>query len=1247
MITRSIALFLLFSISMVMPSWSEETVSTTSKKQDIEEDGIDASIKNSGDAIRVNDINRRLEAAEKLIKVRPEMWLGYWSRARIKGEEYKDYASAVVDLEQVNRLEPNHKMAWGYRCWYLLLLGRFEESRIPCEKDEALNPAKVTSMVNLGHAYLLQGDSESAMQWYRKSLPFFRDDKELNSGPLSDFDLFISRGWSVQDVKKTRSWLERTWADWKEVSSLHHLVIEDNQAGNDKDAIPKAEAALRLTRAVLGEEHLKVAVSLKYLAISLQNAEHYSDAEPLYREALAIQRKALPEGSPEIAITLDDLGVVLQALGRYDEAELLLREALAIRRKALPVNNLGVAQILNDLAYLLNETGRENEAEPLYRESLAIRRKSLPEGNLKIANSLLNLAGLLVNAGSYAESESLFQEALGIYRKSVPQHNYAVVNTLCGLSDLLRIIGRYKEAEQYVREAITILREANLHDSLFMAASLNNLALVLLNTGRYAEAESLYRESILIYERGLVTNHLYALSNKKNLANLLELTGRYDEAESLYREILGILNDKYPLNHFHISTTLNDLATVLFLAERYSETLPLYRESLEIDRQYLPANHKDIAVTLTNIGRSLTVTGEFDEAEKLYREALVMLRKVLPGGHRAIANALSNLAELLAITGRDREAEPLFAEALFIADQAGDPWALYRVQYNISISNAKQLRPELAIFYGKQAVNTLQSMRRNLQTSDREIQQTFVKSKEGYYKHLADLLVGQGRLPEAEQVLAMLKEQEYYDFIRGDATRGDVRQTRVDCNVAEAPWCERSGEISDRLAGLGSEYATLKEKEKGGLDTDEQARVTQLESDLKVARQAFNSFLDELKQGLVKTERTLPPEVGKRHRQLQAALRTLGHGAVALHYFVTDERLNIILTTPDTQLARQLPWDETALKDSLNQSVLDLRARLTHPGKDPRPLAKELYDTLIGPIAADLEQVKAQTLMVSLDGALRYLPLAALYDGEHYLAEHYALVIYTEAANLSLTSDPQPWRVAGLGVSRSKHGDLDTVPQELEAIVRHGDQDGDGVLPGMIELDGAFTEAALQEASQVNAGYPVLHVASHFVFNPGNVANSYLVLGNDEALTLARIREEDLDLGGVELLTLSACETAMGGSGSEVEGFGALAQDQGAQGVMASLWKVADKSTGTFMAEFYRRREAEHLTKAEALRRVQLAFIRGEISPQGQGTGARRDVGCLLNCDRNGENAANAPSATADYSHPYYWAPFILMGNWL
>jgi CHAT domain-containing protein len=482
-------------------------------------------------------------------------------------------------------------------------------------------------------------------------------------------------------------------------------------------------------------------------------------------------------------------------------------------------------------------------------------------------------------------------------------------------------------------------------------------------------------------------------------------------------------------------------------------------------------------------------------------------------------------------------------------------------------------------------------------------------------------LIDDGRLPEAQQVLAMLKEEEFFDFINR-AGNEDNRTTAAGYTATEQSWQKRYQEISSRLGSVGRELEELDRKAKVKLSEEESSRREQLRADRKVAQQAMDRFLGDLMRELDTASTTRNREVGERNltnlRGLQDTLGALGHGAVTLHYVMGETKLRMILTTPTIQIAR-----ESAISSKeLNRKIQDFHALLSDPKSDPLPLAQELYKLLIGPVVEDLKQAKSQTLMVSLDGAMRYIPLAALHDGKRYVIEDYRIAIYTEAAKDKLKDIPQiQWRVAGLGLTRKVVGfdALPSVKQEIEGIVRAGNR---GVLPGEAHFDFDFTANQLRDA--LDKSYPVLHIASHFVFKPGNESNSFLLLGDGKQLTLRDLKDDDFRFRDVDLITLSACETAVGGgndaNGLEIEGFGALAQKQGAKSVIATLWSVADKSTGILMQNLYRIREqTKGITKVESLREAQLGFINGSVK--------------------------SPPEYS--YTHPFFWAPFILMGNWL
>jgi len=459
-------------------------------------------------------------------------------------------------------------------------------------------------------------------------------------------------------------------------------------------------------------------------------------------------------------------------------------------------------------------------------------------------------------------------------------------------------------------------------------------------------------------------------------------------------------------------------------------------------------------------------------------------------------------------------------------------------------------------------------------------------------------------------VLNLLKEEEFFDFVRRASDQAPALAGRADLTSAEADWDRRYNEIAGRLTEIGRERGELV-----ALRTRtaaQEQRLASVEQELLIAGEAFLKFLARLdaeasEQKLVK-EKIVQV---KDSEALMETLRELGNNTVAIYTLVTEDKLRLIVITPDV-----LKTAEAAItRTDLNRKIVAFRQSLENPRSDPRPLARELYRLIIGPIERDLAGARAETLMWSLDGALRYLPVAALYDGEHYLVERFRNVVFTPASGANLKDVPaKQWRALGLGVSK-KHEGFGALPgaqKELEAIIQDEATGRLGVLPGVIKLDEMFTRLSM--SAELRHRYPVVHIASHFRFKPGNEADSYLLLGDGGHMSLADVGTMENPFGGVDLLTLSACDTASGGTGEngkEVEGFAVLAQRKGAKAVIATLWPVADASTNELMQSFYRIRESNKgMPKVEALQQAQLALLHGSA-----------------------------------YSHPYYWAPFILIGN--
>ncbi len=561
-----------------------------------------------------------------------------------------------------------------------------------------------------------------------------------------------------------------------------------------------------------------------------------------------------------------------------------------------------------------------------------------------------------------------------------------------------------------------------------------------------------------------------------------------------------------------------------------------------------------------------------------------------------------------------------------------------RVHYN--------LQDYPAIFFGKQAVNTLQGLRANVPQLDKH-QRAFMTRVEHVYKNVAAWLVEAGRLPEAQRVLDLLKEEEYFKYVRRDPSTVGVGGL-LTFTAAETPPADQYRAASANLTRLAAERDPLLALPTRTADQD--AQLAQLNQQWTAAQQAFEQTLKEIQTMLAATRRDKVEQI-QEAEGLMTDLEELGKGAVAIYTLVGEKRLYLLLITPTVRRAYPVEIGEA----EVNRAVLAFRQALTDPHLDPRPAAQPFYRWLIQPLESDLKASGAQTLLWSLDGSLRYLPVAALHDGQQYLAERYAQLVFTPASHARLKDAPKSeWQGLGVGVTQAKPDfpALPAVRAELTALIRDPET-GPGLLPGKLLFDDAFTLDALLRELQHRR--PLVHISSHFRFTPGNDSQSYLLLG-DGTLSLDRVQAEKTLFAGVDLLTLSACETAVGdtsnATGAEVEGFAVLAQRKGAKAVLATLWSVADASTGLFMQRFYALRQSEHLTKAEALRRTQLEFLRGATKapanpdstpPEDSPTKGLtvRPVGAEPVAPRY------TPSPDAPYAHPFYWAPFILLGNGL
>ena len=895
-------------------------------------------------------------------------------------------------------------------------------------------------------------------------------------------------------------------------------------------------------------------------------------------------------------------------------------------------------------AYSQGLRGKVTEALPVLERGMAEKKKLFGATHPQLLPYYFFLAQLHDAAGSYPEEIPLLRKAVAICEQTYGLESVCAGLMLTSLGAALVKTADYSGAEASLRHAQAICDKVAGLEAPFSGTLLNSLSAVLIYTGRYGEAEGELKHALAVNQKSFGAESTNVGVSLINQGVLYRFTGQYAKSESALRRALAINEKALGANNPLVILNTIDLGQVLRISGHYAEAEPLSRRGLAAAEKILGPerpDHPALTVGLVGLAELLRETGRYRDAEPLYRRALANDEKYLGSEHPDVAMVCMLLAKLLRATGRDEEALVLLKRAHRISQTSENQIIAWRVPAGLmdAYASGQLAEPSLAIFFGKEAVNTLQKLRGKLMGSSEETQRAFVSAEEvkTVYRTLANLLITEQRLSEAQQVLAMLKEQEYYDYTeRG--TAADSPKTVATLNTAETAL----DDLSAKDVILGKEYGALQEKFKKDkqLSPNERERLNVLRKEMDAAQAKFEA------RAAAVAKNSADPEAQKRRgqeindfsRSFQGTLKTMGHDAVLAQYFILDDHVEILLTTPYTVLARQAP----ITRRDLNEKIGAYRKTLSSPSEDPLPQAKTLYQLLVGPIAEDLHQAGAKTLMLSLDDTLRYLPFAALHDDKGYLIESMSVVMVTEAVRDKLAQLPNAkWSVWGLGVTRGGDGysPLPYVGAELNGITGQK-----GILAGKVMLDKQFDEGSLRDG--LDQGYPIIHIASHFQFTPGSMDDSFLLLGDGSRMTLAQIKRK-LNFNSVELLTLSACETALGDEsvahhGVEVEGLGAIAQQAGAKAVLATLWAVADGSTALLMRALYQAHKSDHLDKADALRSAQLSVLRGTVHADSAGKAARG----LTRVDSAPAVGTYTADPRAPFAHPFFWAPFILMGNW-
>lgn len=908
---------------------------------------------------------------------------------------------------------------------------------------------------------------------------------------------------------------------------------------------------------------------------------------PINLPIVTVQAQTIQNRQAE-AVRLIELGIQQLSKGSYREVLQSFQSALETYQA---INDRkGEGNALSGIGYVYYKQGLYYKAIDYYQKSLAIFEQI---GGLSGEVNLLrsNIASAYESLGDYDKRNT--------YR---PYGLFSISNTNSTVQSSF-LLARLDLFRSEITQQSTTLRAMENENGKCRKEYISDLSIKTMGDGK---GEGIYLGGGRILANARLNEQIVANQEQKRdsyysdnqLGVNYDILGKYDKAIKHYqkslelsRQVVSHSGQELPLDERTL-TLLNRLDSKqrLIALQKIEETkgqFQLASRAGDLYRQI--TNLNDEKASLNNLGLVYDSLGQYQKAIEYYQQSLAISKqyesiskqyddlnsklyalspstkesydKLLATfqnkNHTSNGALLNNLGLAYKSLGENQKAIEYYQQSLAISKQTCNLSLEVASLNNLGNSFEAQKQSEIAILFYKQSVNVSESMVNylNLQ-KDNEPTSNYVNS----YKNLADLLLKQRRIIEAIQTLDLLKVQElsaYLKIIDG--------RTKIAKGVR----------LLEPEKAMSNQMSTIRN-----------------EQSIELNRQLSSQI-----QQLPKSEIDKVPDY----------LQKLPQSSVLLYPLILEDRLEIAIFAPNAlPLHRTVPIKKAALE----KLITDFRDDLQDFGSiDVNISSKKLYDILIKPIEPDLQQVKATAILYAPDGMFRYIPLSALYDGKQYLIEKYAVNNLTASILTDFTSKPAA-KISVLagafgGKSNEKRFGQAALPAsliEVKAI--------QNIIQNSTTLvENNFSRKTL-EAQLPN--YNILHLATHANFNTGDPDDSLIFLGNGDTVSLWEI--SSLNLNNIDLIVLSACQTAVGklSNGEEILGFGYQVQKAGAKAAIATLWIVNDEGTQNLMQAFYGYIKQGDLNKATALRQAQIDLIRGK-----------------------------------QFSHPYYWSAFILIGNGL
>ena len=805
---------------------------------------------------------------------------------------------------------------------------------------------------------------------------------------------------------------------------------------------------------------------------------------------------------------------------------------------------------------------RYEEAIAIAKDLLAVREKTLGKNHPDVARNLWNLGWMYKVTGQYGEAEMLLKRSLEIREKRLGKNNPDVGTSLYDLGLLYSTLGRYGEAEALLKRSLEIREKRLGKNHPDVARSLENLGSLYRTTGRYAEAERLFKRSVETYERSLGQDHPYVAESLMNLGVLYRITGRYGEAEPVVKRTLEIRERKLGEKHPYAMASRNDLALLLLDSGKWEEACDIFSQQ----------NNK------SGLGKYYLVKKDYQEAARHFSLAFENVNKKSTRSVIGIQIGLGLVYEGMGEYSKSGEhfrgaIEVIEAEWKTLDPEAKKEFLNAKVELGFSLLEAYEGLARVLLKLGDK-----ESMGEALRVSER------VKSR----VLLEMLATREVRGKDAEDEAVLQKDREHQRGLM------EVR---------------KQIEVLGEMGQMGQEVP--------------RGEVVRLQSALEEKEKTYGKFIEEVK--LKNSELSSLISVDPLScSQIQSLMDP---DVELLEYYTTNEKIYAWLVSREDIRVYEIGMTEKELKEKVDRLLLpniSNRPRKAEPvivyvgreeketGESDREenrkrfqaVSKELYEAVLAPVSKD---IKAKNLIVVPHGVLHKVPFAALTDGSNYLIEKYTISVLPSASLLEYVvkkRKEEKEKALVLANPKTEHMPLGFAEVEGRML--------ESLFPSK---EAYYREKATETKAKLRASdFNVIHFATHGEFNERQPMQSGLLLTrddeNDGCLQVHEVFE--MDLKSANLVTLSACETALSKiqGGDDLVGLSRGFIYAGTPSILATLWKVDDASTSKLMEIFYRNWKSG-MSKAEALR-----------------------------------SAQESVKEMKGYEHPFYWAPFIMIGDW-